>query len=455
MLAALSLLALAVSSAVHADEIHNVIDCSIVGMDRQILREFPGRYCVFLPDGRVATARFNRLVMRGPDGRELWNQRINVTHQMNLDVSGKRILAIGLESGVKDGKNIDFNVVTAFDLEGHVLGRFSFAEHLAEIEAFLPELRKKALRDRWPGMHNLSHVNSVYEIPENPRAKSDPAFRRGNFVINSLNLDLTLIVDSALKKVLWVRPLERFGTVQTHDVQVLPNGHLLFYRNEGHAGNSAGCCSGLVEYDLEHEAPAWSWQDDPPGRFYASAFGGVQLLSNGNILFNNGVLGYAREITRSGQPVWGFSLSFKRKLEGTSFFRVRRFDLTSFLATNHDLSSIPSAPANDLLASADEPPTLYGYVDSGGLMSQSVVGGFEVADPRVGSSKFKGLDVRVNGQAAPLFMLNDRLFAVRLTNRNEPIRSIELVQQGRPEARVLGPAWEAYPGIYVTELGKP
>jgi hypothetical protein len=159
-------------------------------------------------------------------------------------------------------------------------------------------------------------------------------------IVNAIMVNLVFILDHAMTQILWAMPAEKLGSLTLHDVQVLPNGHLLYFSNNGPTDRS--CCSRLVEYDLEASKAVWEWQASPPERFNAPVMGGIQALEDGNILFNDNTWGVAREISRAGKMNWEISNPLGQ-MNGrpAPFQHVKRYDLSSFLKKNSSLISIP------------------------------------------------------------------------------------------------------------------
>jgi hypothetical protein len=137
-------------------------------------------------------------------------------------------------------------LVDAFN--GNILARWWLDEHLDEILRLTFEkygltayLKLYAALFATP---NINHLNSAIEIPPNGYEKADPAFKRGNFLVNDYGkLRLSFIIDSSLKKVVWVGPRSFFA----HDVQFLSDGKFLLNVNSEVGSFSAQ--SFLAEYD--------------------------------------------------------------------------------------------------------------------------------------------------------------------------------------------------------------
>ncbi len=110
-------------------------------------------------------------------------------------------------------------------------------------------------------------------------------------------------------------PLNGFGS--SHDVHVLPNGHLLFFDN-GKVHNPGQ--SRAVEYVLDPLAftatMVWEYRHNPS--IFAPILGSVERLGGGNTVIGFGAAGTVTEVSASGNVVWEGNLSAR------TFYRVRR-----------------------------------------------------------------------------------------------------------------------------------
>ena len=469
-----------VDSAADEGAQHNVYGCNVYDMHRRMLRSFRGGMCAFLPDGRYVAdveegEEKGAMAMYAADGSVRWRREYKLNHQLNLTRAGTRLLTLATETFRIRKRRLRGDVALALDLDGNTLGRFSFHDHMAEIEKWVyPAGTRPA---PFPDLTSaeqivateISHANTISEIPENPYGAINSAFRAGNVLLNSVSMEpvglrATFVLDREMKHVLWGAPLERFGTVQTHDVQVLPNGHLLYFQNEGmsEAGFGArqsGCCSGLVEFDLERDRVVWSWAADPPSSFFSIGLSGVQLLPNGNLLFNNGILGFAREISRAGRPIWDL-VRFEYAVPWPSQ-QIKRLDLREFLARNRDVSALPTAAqANRAMAATRVDPSLfYGYFSKEGLpVHPGNLGPIVIDRGERHPSALAGLSVAIDGALAPVFIAENRVFAVELPSGWDLARlrrsCVEVrVGDAARGARVTTPV-EAYPGMFTAGFAR-
>jgi hypothetical protein len=150
---------------------------------------------------------------------------------------------------------------------------------------------------------DLFHTNSL-ELLDGRLAEANPAFAAGNFLVSMLLLDLVAVVDPDANKVVW----GRVGPYDAqHDPQVLDNGRVLVFDNQGGRGHGAEVVgSRVLELDPATWETRWSYEGNEREPFYSETCGLAQRLPNGNTLVTETDLGRAFEITSGGEIVWEF-----------------------------------------------------------------------------------------------------------------------------------------------------
>jgi hypothetical protein len=311
-----------------------VIDCSIFSPNGELIRTFPGSQCRFLPDGRwISRDPLTReLILHDTDFKELWRIKAHFHHILTI-TNNNQILALGSSVHKFRKKLTRFDVLMRINKEGDILARYDFFKNQNEI------LKKSNLQEStlypfdWdngplPNVHwEFSHANSIYEIPENPTASQIPAFKKGNIVINVMGLDTIFILDPLLNHIVWsfrFTPDSGKSLALNHDVQVLPNGHLLIYVNQ--VLRAEKTFSTLIEYDPVKAKTIWSYEANPLESFSSKICGGVQVLENNNVFFSDITNGSrAIEINRDGKRVRSISV------ESKSIQDAKRENLNDFL----------------------------------------------------------------------------------------------------------------------------
>lgn len=312
-------------------EIYDISDTSTP----KLLRKFPGEICLFLNDGSVVQILPDRVSKTDTRMKELWSVPTKGHHQLNLSPDGRHILIIGSETVLPDRRygNARSDVLYVVDQEGNVKKRFSFYENRKQ---FQRSAWKNAVDRRFPMIWSLArfkevkweitHANTFYEIDSHSAEKTNPEFKKGNYIVNDISLMMAFVLDSELKKVLWQKSLRPEFWNMTHDVQVLPNGRLLYYDN----GTKENPQSSLRETDLATWKDAWTYQGQPGAKFYSKRWGGVQRLPDGGTLYTDiTTRPEIIEIDQSGKRRWSWEPG-----EGKYLQQARKTDLSDFLKNN-------------------------------------------------------------------------------------------------------------------------
>jgi hypothetical protein len=159
------------------------------------------------------------------------------------------------------------------------------------------------LPKRPPRPRDVTHVNSVQELPDNPwYAAGDERFRPGNLLLSARNLHTVFVVDKRSGAVVWSF---RDGLDMQHEALMnapgLPGAGLVQLFNNRRASFGDDRQSELLELDPRSGEVTWRYRT--PGFF--SPTGGVQqALPNGNVLVTSTRGGRVFEVTRDGRVVW-------------------------------------------------------------------------------------------------------------------------------------------------------
>lgn len=329
---------------------HNVIDCEIYNMDGLLIRRLPGKMCIFLKDGSFLSAQKDRVAYYDHLRNELWSHKIYPHHQMNTSLDQNHFLILGSDvkkienKKTKKIENVRADVLYVLNKKGDILKSFDAYE---ERHQFNSKIWQEAVNRR---LYNggaraiykdvdweFTHANSFYEIPQNKISEQIPAFKEGNYIINDLNLMWIYVLSSDLKRVLWQSSLIKPPWILFHDVQVIPNSSSLLIYDNGTKDRGA---SRIMEYDLLKKEIVWQHPKVFSSSFFTYRMGGLQLLPNGNILYNDLTkVPQALEIQRDGSTVW--SMIPKKDLKTSDkmrpFQQINRMNLTDFLKNHRGL----------------------------------------------------------------------------------------------------------------------
>lgn len=248
--------------------------------------------------GRVRLDRRGRLYVIGIDNRLKeydWNGNITWWYQLpGEDFPHHDLLQLGnrdyLVVARSDADRTDYLVEV--DRRQQVVWSWRAAEHLDE---GFPGWNREA----W----DPTHINSVYELPENRWFDAgDRRFRPGNILVSARNLNGLFIIDKRSGKIVWTYT---DGLDYQHEAMMTsPDGPapgcILFFNNRYHArGGERSSVVTLI--DPTTGRLVWSYRGL---HMFSSTAGSQQPLPNGNLLITSSQGGRIFEIRPSGQVVW-------------------------------------------------------------------------------------------------------------------------------------------------------
>lgn len=185
-----------------------------------------------------------------------------------------------------------FDEVVEVERSGTVVWRWQSGESL---KPFVPE-------EAW-GNKDLTHMNSVQEIPENPWFdRGDERFRPGNLLISARDLDHVFIIDKRTHEVTWSFSS---GLQKQHESLMVKAGYpgpgrILLFNNRIRSFYEDRQ-SAIQEIDPIANRLVWQYRS---AGFHSPTSGVQQHLPNGNILITSTRGGRTFEVTRSGRLVW-------------------------------------------------------------------------------------------------------------------------------------------------------
>ncbi len=319
-----------------------VTECLIYDYGGKIIRQYDGRQCLFLKDGSwVGRDRKTReLFLKDAQFNERWRIKGHFHHTLN-QLSDGTFLALASTVHNYKGKMTRFDLVVKIGIDGKIVSSFDFFEKITEIKRKMkpPITDGFALtweNDFYPNVkYEFSHANSAYEIPENAFAKKNSAFQTGNIIVHAGGLDNFFILDKNLQNILWTgRYFPKYGKTIAfnHDAQVLKNGNIALYVNQIKDRNES--FSALVELDPQSLRTVWRYQANPKKNFSSEVCGGLEVLSDGNVLFTDTTTkNKIKRIARNGKEVMSFPILDL----GYKILNVREVNLEQFFQNNSGL----------------------------------------------------------------------------------------------------------------------
>jgi hypothetical protein len=148
------------------------------------------------------------------------------------------------------------------------------------------------------------HTNTAKYIPK-AFADKNPDVETGQILVSFRSMSMLAAVDPETDEVVWT--LQGPWKSQ-HDPDMLPNGNLLIFDNNGR--RVVGGHSSVLEYDPVKEESVWLYTGQDHG-FDSDIRGGQQKLSNGNILITESQGGRLLELTPEKELVWEWDSPYK------------------------------------------------------------------------------------------------------------------------------------------------
>ncbi|MEA2693391.1 MAG: hypothetical protein QOJ16_2778 [Acidobacteriota bacterium] len=242
-----------------------------------------------LPDGSLLGIGLGRQVVEYDwEGRQTWAFRTPgaIPHHDVLRLGNGHTLVLIL----REGEGTD--TLLEVDRPGQVVWTWRAADHRGDL---LPARPAHA--------DDVTHINSLQELPENPwYVAGDRRFRPGNLLLSARNLNTIFVVERPSGKVVWsfTEGLDRQHEALMNGPDLPGPGRIAVFNNR--LGSFWGDHqSELLELEPRAGTVAWSYRS--PG-FFSPTSGVQQVLPNGNVLVTSTRGGRLFEITRAGRLVW-------------------------------------------------------------------------------------------------------------------------------------------------------
>jgi len=144
---------------------------------------------------------------------------------------------------------------------------------------------------------DVFHTNSI-DMLSDGMVEGLTEFSDGRVLLSLLTPSLLAVIDMDERDIVWTGG----GTwVRQHDAEVLDNGTILLFDNEGNEGMSR-----LLEFDPVTGERVWQYAPEVPEEFFTRACGAAQRLPNGNTLAVESDRGRVFEVTPDGEIVWEY-----------------------------------------------------------------------------------------------------------------------------------------------------
>ncbi len=284
------------------DGVYLVNGCKIFNNVGAKVKEFPGRICLFHPDGRVILATETSLRMLNPKLETVWELPVKVHHQLTFSTDKKSILALLSENKKMDSGILRQDRLAIISLDGKILSDVIANDLLKQqIAGKEPVKLPPWIVKTYGADFEQTHFNSIYEIPAN---SSKIAFlKSGNIIVNSIGIGACVLTPD-LKTVLDCRTFPSTHENRVHDVQITPEGNYIYFNNEASASKTLHS-SAVDEFNPASKKITFHFAANPAVLFYSPICGGVQVLDKDYLLVSH-VQNGAYVIHRKSRKVMGY-----------------------------------------------------------------------------------------------------------------------------------------------------
>jgi hypothetical protein len=284
--------------------------CVVYTMMGDFVFRFPGGFCHFLNSGEFFTTT-DSIHFYNSSGRLVWKVKEEfIHHDIHLAPGEKEIFIVTGDARSEAGKRVRYDAIRGYSLKGEKIFEWKLGDHFDYLKENFPNISAEPVPST-NALYQYTQFNSVQVIPPNALEEFNPAFKRGNILINDFRFPMIFIVDRLSKKIIWSLKLSENEWFGAHTARILPNGHLLYFFNKNE-NSKKQLYSSVVEYDPLQEKKVWEYSTNPVELMNMVDNGGAYKLPNGNILItHNTTGGSAFEITANGRLVWEWAYPVK------------------------------------------------------------------------------------------------------------------------------------------------
>ena len=144
-------------------------------------------------------------------------------------------------------------------------------------------------------------------LRDNPLAKKDKRFNKGNILFSYNSNSLIGIIEYPKGDVVWAWGWGNLDSQHAHTM--LENGNLLIFDN---GSRYRGGWARVIELNPLTGEIVWEYHAQPKEDFYTGTGGNAQRLPNGNTLICEGWRNRVFEVTPEGEVVWDFISEFNK-----------------------------------------------------------------------------------------------------------------------------------------------
>jgi hypothetical protein len=238
------------------------------------------------------------------DSNVVWKYLAHAHHDVDVAADG-RVYVLTQEIGRDDIKQ--FAHLKAPRIDDYVAVLSPEGKELKKIRLLDVLLRSPYWRllDIVPwyiakGAGDYLHTNAI-EVLDGTGAQKLPAATAGRVLLSFREIGAIAILDVEKEEIVWAM---RGPWLRQHDPDLLPNGNILLFDNQGHVG--PGGITRVIEFDPATQQIVWSYAGTKEQPFESEVRSSQARLANGNTLITESDGGRLFEVTPAGEIVWNY-----------------------------------------------------------------------------------------------------------------------------------------------------
>ncbi|MGE3291946.1 MAG: arylsulfotransferase family protein [Geminicoccaceae bacterium] len=244
------------------------------------------------------------LVKFDKDNNVLWKYLAHVHHDLTVAPDG-RIFVLTQEIGQDDLPQ--YAHLKAPRIDDYIAVLSPDGRELKKVRIIDSLLRSPSARllDTVPwyiqkGAGDYLHTNSI-EYLDGTSAQKLPEAREGRLLLSFREIGTLAIFDPTTDEITWTM---RGAWLRQHDPDLLANGNILLFDNQGNVG--PGGITRVIEVDPKTHKIVWTYAGTPEEPFESEVRSSQARLPNGNTLITESDGGRLFEVTRAGEIVWNY-----------------------------------------------------------------------------------------------------------------------------------------------------
>ena len=254
------------------------------------------------------------LVRYDRDNNVVWKYLAHVHHDLTVASDG-RVFVLTQEVGQDD--LTQFPHLKAPRLDDYVAVLGPDGREIKKIRVIESLLRSPYARlvDMVPwyvqkGASDFLHTNSI-ELLDGRHAAKLPEATAGRLLLSFREIGTIAILDPETEEIVWAM---RGPWLRQHDPDLLANGNILLFDNQGHVG--PGGITRVIEVDPRTQEIVWTYAGTPEEPFESEVRSSQARLPNGNTLITESDGGRIFEVTRAGEIVWNYLNPVRAQRQG-------------------------------------------------------------------------------------------------------------------------------------------